>query len=110
MVRGGLAEGITIGLPEQAALRLEPSLCRGSTESCELFRNEPLADQASFMVKELEMWTFRRVVEQAMVGTMGTTINFHKPNRRGRARMSYARANVGTRDQVRRLHQSLLPR
>ena len=62
------------------------------------------------MVKELEMWTFRRVVEQAMVGTMGTTINFHKPNRRGRARMSYARANVGTRDQVRRLHQSLLPR
>jgi len=58
------------------------------------------------------MWTFRRVVDEEMAGTMGTAINFtpKAPSLHRRARRGYARQREGlnTREQLRSLRQSLL--
>jgi len=55
----GTSSDLVIGAGDgQFGIWLDSGLYQGRTQSCQTYRNEPLASQGDFVVKSVECWTF----------------------------------------------------
>ena len=56
----GSQDSFAVGIDDgKFAIYLDSSLNQGRSQECQTFANEPLTPEEDFIVKTMEIWTFR---------------------------------------------------